>query len=401
MLLGQQGYDWKRCSEALRVGLLDGIVISPRDTSPAKVPEHVTYCRQRGAMALLDLQWYALAWVGDGDARTGRATEHACWPGTPLHECAGGQVSEAVQRAVATQVACDCDPVVLPGGFIEENADQTYRVNEEAWDDALARVGDGRRTFITVAVSEHVLGDEDRRLTLLDSLTWWASQIDGVYLLPEAEVRAGHPLKTAAALAATMHVVHALRMYDLDVIVGYCGQDALLYGAAGATAVAVGTAGTTRRFGPDRWLETTFGLPEGMDHLPDWYLSPNLLYEMRLTDLQELAHYGCLDLVSCDCGHCDAIQAARDIPAIRTDWSQSSRYCHFLAVIRPLLTQICSADGTSQRCAIVSDLIDMAEGTSNEILAAFDPEPAPEGRRGPTQLRDWREAMQVFGALLR
>ena len=95
-----------------------------------------------------------------------------------------------------------------------------------------------------------------------DELLSWATgfgDVDGIYLVLDSGSRSKQ-IKDAGFLSGTLRFVRALRLNDMEVHVGYCGIEGLLYSIADATSVTVGSYENLRSFSTLR-LETQENTP--------------------------------------------------------------------------------------------------------------------------------------------
>lgn len=101
----------------------------------------------------------------------------------------------------------------------------------------------------------------DRGSTRDELLSWATSfgDIDGIYLVLDGRSRSKQ-VKDAELLAGALRFIRALRLNDMEVHVGYCGIEGLLYGVADATSVTVGSYENLRSFSILR-LESQEGGP--------------------------------------------------------------------------------------------------------------------------------------------
>ncbi len=90
-----------------------------------------------------------------------------------------------------------------------------------------------------------------------DELLSWATSfgdVDGIYLALDSSSRSKQ-IKDAGTLSGALRFIRALRLNDMEVHVGYCGIEGLLYSIADATSVTVGSYENLRSFSTLR-LET-------------------------------------------------------------------------------------------------------------------------------------------------
>lgn len=259
------------------------VILSPRDLAPSQLLRFSREIRDRSGAVLLDPQTYI-----PHEAHF-RLESYDYWPG-----CSGvcdvdpATWHSTVARLIELNRLLGAAHIILPGVICSGPSDFGN------WRDQLLRVADAAdalgvidTSFVTVALGRGMLADSDCIHDVLDALDEVAFK--GSYIVlehPAAEYLVTDPgwLSNALDLAAGC----ALR--GGPVIVGYCSQQMLVFGAAGVSAIASGTWGNLRHFGLER-----FRNPEAGDKQRTiWYYSPPALSEYKVTFLDVAARTGSL-----------------------------------------------------------------------------------------------------------
>ena len=147
--------------------------------------------------------------------------------------------------------------------------------------------GSGIRPIQTAVVGLDDLTAPDRSYEISSILS--ASPCDQVYLVFVGNTDPRRELAEVESIKGAMRLVGALRGAQIDVIVGFCSSDVVLWKAAGASSCATGKFFNLRRFTSSRFEEP----PQGGGQLPYWF-EESLLAFLRESDLDRIQKRGLL-----------------------------------------------------------------------------------------------------------
>lgn len=132
--------------------------------------------------------------------------------------------------------------------------------------------------YLGLAVTEHMVADGGFRSQLLNWITKFPA-LSGLYVI-FSDDRETKQIQSVPRLKNSLEFLKDAQKADLDLIVGYCNTEGLVYGCLGDMAVTFGTFENTRRFSIDRYVVRD-GQQRGP--APRIYL-PGLLNWVRLNE---------------------------------------------------------------------------------------------------------------------
>jgi nucleotide-binding universal stress UspA family protein len=182
-----------------------------------------------------------------------------------------------------------CSPVVIPKVFDDRYYSISTRVGNE-----LASLGENRgfRVLQTALVGMADLTSPDRALEVASIIS--QTDAERIYLVLVGTTFPRRELSDENELKGAMQLINSLERNSLNVLVGFCSSEILLWKAAGASSCASGKFFNLRRFTRQRFEEVD---TEGGGQLPYWF-EENLLAFLRQNDLLRVHKHGLLSSAS-------------------------------------------------------------------------------------------------------
>lgn len=257
-------------TEALRLGLVQGAVLSPANESPADLDALIAECRKakQDIDVLIDPQLYVSTLSGVRDTHL---PEHGWFPKKTLkassftlretQRIVRAALDWQYQRAVTTIVA----PSIPIGAFDRDPFAQiAYMMAEEACayhaEKGRAATGQAKPLLISLVVREDALQATQPVREFVDRLRGLDPCPAGVYLVVERLNPGYTPLFEERALTNLLHCCHVLGNLDAwRVVLGYTDMIGIVAQAAGATTSACGWHQKLRYFHQQHWMESKGG----------------------------------------------------------------------------------------------------------------------------------------------
>jgi hypothetical protein len=224
----------------------NGLIVSPVNIEKDKIAKRIS--EEIRAASWFDPQFY-LPYDSKGKLET--------YPFFPANYLDGFD-TEAYED-VAHQVASEClkfqdsmgfGYLVIPTRYRKElpenHLEQLQDLFVTPFLEEYQRVGSVKPLLLTVIVRPIQIADGSARDEILSWITGF-QEISGVYLIFDNEFQSKQ-IQDPAYLANAMSFIHILRENDMEVHVGYCGLEGLLYSIADVTSVSVGAYENLRRF---------------------------------------------------------------------------------------------------------------------------------------------------------
>ncbi len=287
----------EKVNEGLTSGSVDGVIISPKDITAARLRDWVADCRPKGDV-LFDPQFYATIPSVDPATNVGKLQNET--DGTPDYPyfqprrrsqlLSEKQLRADLDAALIFQRNLPVTGIISPNILVPRSFDSAEAAismefirNTRAQYDAAGK--EKRPVYATLAMAREALLDKEELLRFLNDLTALEERPDGFYLLlavnsTEARMEVYH----TDVIAGWMYINHVLKLNGYEVINGYSDILTPFLGAVGAYAGATGWWSNLRAFSMDR-----FAPPLGGGRLPvQRYLSCNLLNRITFYELDQV-----------------------------------------------------------------------------------------------------------------
>lgn len=288
-LFAQMGFgDGGKTSAALGEGLIDGAILSPKDSSPDGIEEKIEplTAAKPDADIMIDPQFYATFAASSESARIGKLTE---WPYFSAARKSDLELTEEVDRIlkqtmefVLTMPVTAC---IAPNIYISRSFDSREAVIAKNFirnaRRIYAEVGDKRPLFATIAVSREAVLNREEFSEFLNDITILREPPDGFYvLIGSRDTEAQTDVFRDDVIARWMLLNYSLNINGFTVVNGYSDLLAPFLGAAGGTAGASGWYSNLRVFSLDRFHPA----PSGGRQPIKRYLSQRLLNRITFTE---------------------------------------------------------------------------------------------------------------------
>ncbi len=231
----------------------DGLIFSPvhqNIDSVRKAPPEVR------ARSLFDPQYYL------PNSQKAKLNSYDFFPETLLGGFSttgfGAVARESAKRCLAFQLEQGFAGIVIPARHFEEmNPDYTDDQQAYTVDPFLSEITKARvdqRIWLTLPMTAAMVLHVSYRTKILNWVTSFP-EIFGVYLIVEFE-RETKQIQSKDFLSAQLEFLRQLRSADLEVIVGHCNTEGLLYSLIDGCAITFGAFENTRMFSVDKFVSS-------------------------------------------------------------------------------------------------------------------------------------------------
>lgn len=283
-----------RICDGLKRGLIDGVILSPRDAKYASLVDALDkFAAVDGeADRLFDPQFYACFHTTLPGARMGQLVEGDYTYFGARRRAAlerEANVRNDIQACLAFQADLNLTALIAPNIVVRRSLDSREAVIAKSFvrntAEVHAELGFDRPVYATLAISTPALLNRQELHGMLSDLTALDVPPRGFYLLienPEGEVPPW--LVEPEVLANWLLINHSLKINGFEVINGYSDVLSPYLGATGADAGATGWWNTLKTFSLRRFEPTGGGgrFPVAR------YTSCALLKSIRYTELDAL-----------------------------------------------------------------------------------------------------------------
>jgi hypothetical protein len=175
-----------------------------------------------------------------------------------------------------------CSPAFIPNIYSNAYFDLLVRIHEILANDLTSS---NIKTLQTLIVSTKELTAPDKPLEIASIVS--RGFVRRVYLVLVTDVEPRRELDEGSQIAASMQLIRALEDAGIEVLVGFCSYDLVLWKAAGASSCATGKFFNLRRFTPSRFEDES----GGGGQLPYWF-EEGLFALLREPDVLRLRKIG-------------------------------------------------------------------------------------------------------------
>lgn len=398
MLLAQAGFGpGDKLREGLRLGLVDGVIFSPKDERPDRVSSCVHELRRDYADSTLifDPQFYVASMNAPRDGKLPDYRYYADHCGLNRTSFRPSQVQSYVQDCLDYQndELAGLSYLVSPSVLFEDFRDSWSQIAlnlAEASIECHATIEDAAPLLVTIATSENALKSATGLAELLDALS--TMETEGFYIVVSRNSSTYQTAMDETAMANLMYMVHVLStLNDYTVFAGYSDWLGLLLHAAGVTGTATGWFQSSRQFSMSKFQPASGGRRPRKR-----YSSAPMLSSLLITpELDDIFQAGLLDSVLTGGANDGLVSTGPSAGEFR--WTDElSCYAHWAAVSRAhsMLNGIATVRPRLNR---VINAIDAAAGLYNHAEASgvnFEPQ------SGPGHLEQWRYSINAFRSLI-
>ena len=262
-LYAQQGYgDGEKTVRGLNDGLIDGVIISPRDIRVDAVARKIEEYREANTRAdiLLDPQFYATFAAASETARIGKLPE---WPYFATVRKSDLEITSEVEVVLSRTfdhiISLPVTAVIAPNIYISRSFDSREAVIAKNFirqaRGVYQALGDRRPLLVTLAVCREALLERGDFEEFLNDITMLKEPPDGFYVLIGSRgTEARTDIFHADVIASWMLLNYSLSVNGFQIVNGYSDILTPFLGATGGTAGASGWWSNLRVFSLDRFL---------------------------------------------------------------------------------------------------------------------------------------------------
>ena len=293
-LYAQMGYgDGQKTLSGLTGGLIDGVILSPRDQRFQGVGDRIRglTAAKTDADILIDPQLYATFAASVEAARMGNLP---AWPYfSPLRRSAlelGAEVDRVLRETMEHMIALPVTGIIAPNIHISRSFDSREAVIAKSFirnaRGIYRDLGDDRPLYATIAVSREALLERADFEEFLNDITMIADRPDGFYVLISSRgAEAQSDVFHADVIARWLLLNYSLKINGFGVINGYSDVLAPFLGSVGGDAGCTGWFSNLRVFSLDRFQPQ----PSGGRRPIKRYLSTRLLNRVTFTERDALS----------------------------------------------------------------------------------------------------------------
>jgi len=165
---------------------------------------------------------------------------------------------ESAKRCVEFQIEQEFSGIVIPARhFTEMNPDYTTDQANYTVEPFLQEISTAAckvPTWLTLPLTSAMIQHAGYRTGILNWVTSYP-EIDGVYVIIEDE-RESKQIQSRDLLTAQLDFLAELRVADLEVIVGHCNTEALLFTLVDGCSITFGSFENTRMFSIDKFVSS-------------------------------------------------------------------------------------------------------------------------------------------------
>jgi hypothetical protein len=293
-MYAQMGHgDGQKAASGLAEGLIDGVILSPRDWRPDDIASRIAEltAAKEDADIFLDPQFYATFAASSNAARIGKLPDWSYFSALSRGDLElAAEVDRILRETMQRLVGIPLNGIIAPNIYVSRSFDSREGVIAKNFirnaRQVYEELGDARPLFATIAVSREALLERTEFEEFLNDMTMLSKPPDGFYLLiGSRSTEARTDIFHADVIARWMLLNYSLRINGFRVINGYSDVVAPFLGAVGGDAGATGWYSNLRVFSLDRFEPS----PGGGRHAIKRYLSTCLLNRITFIERDALS----------------------------------------------------------------------------------------------------------------
>lgn len=286
----------EKINEALNDGIVQGVVLAPRNEKPDNLALCVeSLARRAGCEVLVDPQFYISAFA---PANSRYLPDYEYFQGgLSASDFTLRRVRQFARETLNFQIELGVSSIVAPTVLFESFTDRWYQIALNLADAALEHYGSLSTPvplLLSFVLAEEALVAEDEVNRFLDTVTQDGWGMGGFYFVVARHEGTYNQDWESSRLANLLYLVHVLgRVNGLRVVMGYTDFAGIALRAAGASAFATGWSQGLRQFVRKNFLQR----PPGGQPARDRYSSGKLLNSIYMQELQDIFDVGRLNQV--------------------------------------------------------------------------------------------------------
>ncbi|WP_420390535.1 hypothetical protein [Marinobacter sp.] len=166
------------------------------------------------------------------------------------------QAHESANQCLQFQIDCDFRYLVIPTRFhsqmYSDYFDQHEQLTVVPFLEQLEALSPSKPVYLGLAITSHMVSDAGFRKQLLNWVTKFPD-LDGIYITFSDE-RETKQIQAADDLKNRCEFLEEAKAADLEILVGYCNTEGLVYACLGGLEVTYGAFENTRKFSIDRYV---------------------------------------------------------------------------------------------------------------------------------------------------
>ncbi len=283
----QMGHDSRNLLNEPNLSAFGGAILSPVNDDEHHVNRLIDDHNSPGFEIILDPQLYL------PNSERGQLSNWSYFPedvDTADHtslEWWGQVISNLIEAIQRLNLEAVCSPAILPRQFNERYYKLCLNIGEMLSSSLPNEIS----VLQTVIVDMADMAESDKAEIVASLIT--ASKLDRIYMVLSSDVSPRREMSDASEIFGTMRCIRMLRDAGMEVLMGFCSSDVILWKTAGANSCGSGKFFNIRRFTRSR-----FGEPdEGWGQLPYWF-EESLMAFIREPDILRLNSRNLLSEVS-------------------------------------------------------------------------------------------------------
>jgi hypothetical protein len=238
--------------DAFNKGFGDGMIFSPINLDLAKLNDVDSNIKNK---SLFDPQLYLL------DSDRGKLNTYPYYPSNLKSNFSTLDIDEyneeIAQKCVECQLQNSFEYITIPTRYFESNSENFLADYTKCFIDPFCEYVRNNCPKKSILLSIIVKPETLKNSTSCDELLNWITShqdIDGVYLIFENRFN-DKQIKDFDYLLSALRLIKVLKNSGLEVHIGYCNVEAILYALAMPDSVTIGSYENVRRFGIQRFEE--------------------------------------------------------------------------------------------------------------------------------------------------
>lgn len=298
-VLAQNGYGrGDKVEQGLDNGLIEGVILSPRDERRERLEESIQQWRQQyeNKTILFDPQFYAATLRVPKDGHLNEYEYYGNNNSLSRTRFSQAKISRYVSQCLDYQMSIQSNlsylvaPNISFDGFRDSWSQIAINMMIES-NESHEKMDTDLPLLISVVFSENSLRDRGAMEEYLDVLT--ELEVRGFYIIVNRTAKSLQPTMDTSTFANFLYFCHVLSLNDYKIIVGYSDWPGFMLEAVGADFTACGWYQNLRQFSMDR-----FQPRDGGRRPRKRYSSYKLLYSPLLSpELQDMYKVGILNQV--------------------------------------------------------------------------------------------------------
>lgn len=374
---------------ALRQGTISGVILSPKDESPANVASYVDELRREfgtRVSVLFDPQFYATV----NGSRLGALPEFPYFrPGlTRSNFIAPGDITRYVSDTLNYQLTLGLDRLISPAVLVSDLRDPWSQISLSMALEAIAFRGQQAGApdlLLSLVLDENAFRVKEALEEILDIVTAW--NVKGFYVVVRRNDTSYQAAFDPDVLGNILYLVHVLsNLNDFELVFGYSDLCGVLLQAVGAKVTCTGWHNSLRQFSMNRFLPSTGGRAPRPR-----YTSSSLMNSILvLPELQAIQRIGSLSQVISDTSYDDVMRSGNPTNA---PWPANVSTLHHWEVLSRTCSEIISSGSIQGRLNALESRVRQAIALYTMLEqrgAVF------EQATGKGELQTWVRAIRSF-----